>query len=266
MPDALPLTLRIKVRGASTVAWLSPMGGPRSDLGFPRVIERELGAAGRPAVVDSYAIPGEPTVELVRTWEEHVLAWSPDVIVLMTGHYETIHLLMPHWLERHANSVRWVDRPIRTFYRRRLLRPAWKVLAQIQLRTDRRFPRLRDRRVHAAVADIERFITRSREVGSPLVIVMEAPLPGSRARRWFPGMAHRIPLLNQELARMVASFACDEVRLFPTTRHAAEYADGDLDRAVPDGIHFTPPLHERIGRELADDIAKWAASQPHLLP
>ena len=43
-----------------------------------------------------------------------------------------------------------------------------------------------------------------------------------------------------------------------------KYADGDLDVAVPDGFHYTPEMHRVVGEHLAEQIAEWAQTQPHL--
>jgi len=268
MPDPvpLPLPLRVSVKGASTVGWMAPMGGPRTDLGFPRVIERELLLAGRPAVVLSHTVGGDATRNVLRDWERQVVGWSPDVVVLMAGHYETIHLLLPNWLERHANSLTWSPRRLGTLYRKRVLRPMWRSLVRFQGVVDRRFPWLSTLRLRHAVADIQRAITHMRGVGSPLVIVMETPPPAPFAQRLFPGMSGRVQLLNAWLRSMVDGFESEEVRLFRTSEVVAEFADGDLTPALPDGFHFSPELHDLVGRRLAAEIEAWAQTQGHLKP
>jgi len=266
MPQALPLPMRVTVKGASTVGWMAPMGGPRSDLGFPRVIERELLHAGRPAVVLSHTVAGDATVNVLRNWERLIVGWSPDVVILMAGHYETIHLLLPNWLERHANSLTWSPRRLGTIYRKRVLRPTWRALVKLQGTVDRRAPWLSAWRVRQAVADIQRAITHIRQVGSPLVVVMETPPPGPHGVRLFPGMSSRVALLNERLGAMVNGFGSEEVRLFRTTDVVSSFADGDLSVALPDGFHFCPDLHDLVGRLLAAEVMAWAETQDHLKP
>jgi lysophospholipase L1-like esterase len=266
VPQSLPLPLRVSVKGASTVGWMAPMSGPRTDLGFPRVIERELLRAGQAAVVLSHTVGGDATRNVLRDWERQVVGWSPDVVVLMSGHYETIHLLLPNWLERHANSMTWAPRRIGTLYRKRLLRPLWRSLVKFQGVVDRRLPRLSALRVRHAVADVRRAVEHMRQVGSPLVIVMETPIPAPYAQRLFPGMAERVALLNGWMGEMVAGFESDEVRLFRTTDVVDSFADGDLTAALPDGFHFHPGLHDLVGRRLAEEIGAWAQTQEHLKP
>jgi hypothetical protein len=56
------------------------------------------------------------------------------------------------------------------------------------------------------------------------------------------------------------------VRYFRVSELVEKYADGDLEVATPDGFHYSPELHRRIGEYLARDVAEWAATQPHLQP
>lgn len=271
MPDPLPLPLRVAVRGPSTVGWMSGMGGPRGDLGFPRVIERELLAAGQAAEVRSTTVGGDATTQMVREWEADTLGWSPDVIIYWTGQYEAIHLLLPRWLERYSNSFGWVPSPWQRLYRKRVVRPFWRVLVQAQTRLDAMLPAwLGRRRMRRTVEVTEHLVTKVRQVGSPLVILMGGLPPGSRAEHLFPGMADRIAALNAMLEEMTRSFASDDVRLFHTAAAVRDLADelydGNLDQLVTDGFHLTPVGHDAFGRALAAEINAWAATQSHLKP
>lgn len=265
MPDPIPLPMRILVRGASTVGYSGVMGGPRSDFTFPRVIERDLLASGRPATVMSLTKGGMRTATVLDSWESDVLGWSPDVVVIMAAHYETLHVLWPQWLERHANSVTWAPRRWGSVYRKRLLRPVWRFLVKVQANVEQRVPRgLWRRRIDNAVADIGKAISWIRQIGSPLVIVMEVPMPSEVAMRHFPGLPERVSYANDRLAGLVATVGESEVRLFPTNEITASYAGGDLVAALPDGFHFAPDVHDMVGRRLASEIEAWALTQPHL--
>lgn len=247
------------------------MGGPRSDLGFPRVIERELLTAGQATTIRTVTVGGDATANLVREWERDLVGYSPDVIVLMAGHYETIHLLWPNWLERHANSFTWAERRWQIAYRKLLLRPTWRAMVKLQGRIDLRAPaRVRRRRIRHAVADIGRTVRQARAIGSPLVVVMQTPSPSQVGVDLFPGMPGRVAMLNEGLADLVAGFGSDEVVLFDTDAVVEEFLAGQdggtrVD-ALPDGFHFSPAAHDLVGRRLADRILPWAASQPHLKP
>ena len=265
MPEPLPLPVRVLVKGASTVNWVSWMGGPRSDFTFPRVIEERLLAEGRPCDVQTMTMTSERTRSILGTWQREVLGFSPDVIVLVYGHYETIHLFLPRWLERHANSLKAQPRRLGSAYRKLVLRPVWMALARLQAKVDSLLdPTLRRNRPNQVAADLERYISQVQKVGSPLVVLFELLPPSSRYRSWFPGMTRRIEVMNQTIEGMVTTLAKPNVRYFRVSELVDKYVDGDLEAAIPDGFHYSPAMHRHIGTELAAQIQEWAATQPHL--
>jgi hypothetical protein len=260
-----PLPIRVLVKGASTVNWVSWMGGPRSDFTFPRAIEAELAAEGRVSEVRAVTAPSEQARTILKTWEREVLGYSPDVIVLAYGHYETVHLFLPRWLERHAHSLRARPRVVSSFYRRHLLRPVWKILARVQSRLDAMLPpTLLRRRLARVSADLERYVHQVQKVGSPLVLLLELLPPAQRYRTWFPGMAARIEMMNREIQAMVDRIGVPQVRYVPVQEVVDKYAHGSLDEATPDGFHYSPVMHREVGALLAREIADWADTQPHL--
>jgi hypothetical protein len=259
------LPLRVLVKGASTVNWVSFMNGPREDFTFPRALEAELLRRGRPAEVRAITMTSEQTKTVLLTWQREVLGFSPDVIVLVYGHYETIHLFLPRWLERHANSLRSRPRPWTNLYRQRVLRPTWMLLARLQAKLDTVLdPTLRRNRPRHVAADLEAYITHVQKVGSPLVFVFELLPPAERYRSWFPGMARRIEVMNQALADLVRRVDRPNVRYFRVSELVAKHAEGDVNLATPDGFHYTPELHRQIGIALAHEIEEWASTQRHL--
>lgn len=265
MTSTPPVPLRVLVKGASTVNYVSWMGGPRQDFIFPRVVEEQLLAAGRPVDVQAITMTSERTSTILGTWQAEVLGYSPDVVVLVYGHYETIHLFAPRWLEVHANSLKARPRRLAQAYRRRVLRPAWKVLMRAQAKIDSILPpTLRRGRPRQVAADLASYISHVQSVGSPLVYVFELLPPGSRYRTWFPGMARRIEVMNATLRAMVDEIGLDTVRYFPVASLVETHAGGDIDVAIPDGFHYSPQMHRVIGTELARDIDQWARSQAHL--
>ncbi|MDT4891310.1 MAG: hypothetical protein QOE97_345 [Pseudonocardiales bacterium] len=262
---ALPLPVRVLVKGASTVVFVADMGGPRSDFNFGRVIEDEILASGRPVEVRVSGVPSALAKFSLRTWEQDVLGWSPDVVVLHHGHYESIHYVLPRWLERHANSTRW--RPggaLHGFYRRRVVRTVWVSLAKVQSRADKRFDStVFRRRLRRVATDVERVIENVQTVGSPLVLVLEVIPPGRRWQSWMPGLAERTELMNTALEEAVARVGKPNVRFVRTSVPlAAKLEPGE--EATPDGGHYSARAHRVIGQTLADEILQWSRTQPHL--
>jgi hypothetical protein len=261
-PNRLPL--RVLVKGASTVVYTSWMSGPRSDFAWPRVIEAELFAAGYPAEVRCTALPAEPTRFALRTWQQEVLTWSPDVIILNYGHLECVHLFLPRFLERHATSINGRPHRLRLAYRKRVLRPVWRVLAKAQMLLDRRLPPdLLSYKPKRVAADLGMVIQRVRTVASPLVLIPDIPQPGTPYQKWFPGMGPRIHTMNDTLRDLVAKIDEPDVRMFAFNA-VIDPLIGEGEEACPDGGHLTPPLHRAVGEGMAAVIVQWAAQQPHL--
>ncbi|HEV7193743.1 MAG TPA: SGNH/GDSL hydrolase family protein [Jatrophihabitantaceae bacterium] len=262
MPNPLPLPMRILVKGASTVGWLGEMGGPPSDLGFPRAIEAALYRAGRPAEVRALTVASERTKTAARRWEREMVGYSPDVVILVYGHYETVHLFLPRWLERHANSLNVPPRKWSTLYRDRLLHPVWMFLARMQARADTRLDStIRRSRPRLVAADLEKVINHTQELGSPLVYLFELIRPAKRYQSWFPGMAERIDVMNATVEDLVHRIGKPNVRYFRVSELVEQYANGDLEVATPDGFHFSPYMHGKIGEALAREIDEWAGQQ-----
>jgi hypothetical protein len=264
-PRPLPLPIRILVKGASTVVFVADMGGPRTDFNFGRVIEAEILHAGRPADVRVVGVPSDTAKFSLRTWERDVLGWSPDVVVLHHGHYESIHFVLPRWLERHANSTR--GRPggrLRTLYRTKLLRGAWIKLASLQARADQRFDSaLFRRRLSRVARDVEKLIGNVQTVGSPLVLVLEVVPPGRRWQSWMPGLDERTALMNRWLTEAVERVGRPDVRFVRTTLALADQLEPG-EEPTPDGGHYSPRAHRIVGELLASEILDWARTQPHL--
>ena len=264
MPASLPLPLRVLVKGSSLVNQISWMGGPRTDFTFPRAIEEQLLSDGRTCDVQTITAMAEKTGPILKTWQQEILGFSPDAIVLVYGYVETIHRFLPRWLERHANSWRAKPRRLGSIYRKVILRPVWKTLAELQMRLDTTIPTIRRGRPRQVTAHLEEYISQVQTVASPLVLVLELLPPSGRYRRWFPGMTARIEAMNEALAATVARVDKPNVRFFRINPLVDEHCGGDLDVATPDGSHFSPEMHRHIGAALAKEIGDWAQTQPHL--
>lgn len=259
----LPLPVRVLVKGASTVNWTSFMGGPRTDMTYPRVIEANLLAWGRPAVVRDTSFSAELTKAALSAWQYEVVPWSPDVVVLHYGHMECLHLFLPRDLQAHAQSMQYRRGRLRDPYRR-LIRRSWRLLTRAQQRIDRRIPlAFFARRQRRVKLDLDLLVERIRSVGSPMVLLMEIDPPGEIYRTWFPGIAARVDLMNDTLRQVVRDSRSPDVRLFPTTSVLSPLVvSGQLTNA--DGAHYTPAAHRLIGQALAREIETWVELQGHL--
>jgi hypothetical protein len=262
----LQLPIRVLVKGASTVVFVADMGGPRSDFNFGRVIESEILRAGRPAEVRVSGVPSDLARHSLRTWEDDVLGWSPDVVVIHHGHYESIHFFLPRWLERHANSTRYRPGRLQAGYRKRVLRKVWVSLAKVQSRLDRRFDSLLfKRKLRRVATDVEGLINNMQTVGSPLVLVLEVVPPGRRWQSWMPGLAERTAFVNAELEAAVQRVDRPDVRYVRTVDTLTAQLEPD-EEPTPDGGHYSARAHRVLGELLGREILEWAETQPHLQP
>lgn len=266
MPTPQQLPIRVLVKGASTVGWSSPMGDARENLFFPRVIEQELLRSGRPALVQTHSVPSERTKSTLRHWEDEMIGYSPDVVVLVYGHYECIHLFLPWFLERHVNSLKQRPGRVGAFYRKRILRPVWMTLAKLQARLDPKYATVRRARPQRVAADLERLIGHIQDLHSPLVYCFELLPPAKRFQSWFPGMAARVRVMNDTIEGLVKKIDRPNVRYLRVSEIVDEVTGGDVDAATPDGFHYSPAMHRSIGERLARDISGWADEQAHLAP
>jgi hypothetical protein len=260
----LPLPIRVLVKGASTVLITSFMDGPRTDMPYNRVIEDELLAAGQPAEVRTTARISELTKRAMKVWDQEILTWSPDVVIYHYGHMETIHLMIPRWLERHANSQHGRPQPVRSRYRKLLLKPAYRQLGLLQKRVDAALPAgVTNARIRRTTRDLQQLITHARWVASPLVLVPELLPAGHTYQKWFPGVDRRIEAVNASFGQMIDGFAEPDIRSFSLAKVVEPVLEPG-DEAMPDGGHFSPKVHRAIGTAMAAEILAWAKQQPHL--
>lgn len=261
MATPLQLPLRVLVKGPSTLLWTSMMSGPRTDMTFPRVMEQQLLAGGRAAEVRNTGRLGWPTRDLFKTWEEDIVAWSPDIVILTVGHYESLHVILPRWLERGANTVNRRPGLLRHLYYRRFLRATARGVLILQRAIDRPGVKVK-RRMRRALTDIDAYIKMTQQVGSPLILLTEVHPPSAAKRDWFGGWTERVGRLNEDLRRLAADRS--NVRFVEITDLMDRFDPGDPEQLWADGIHFSAAFHRAIGEKFAGIAEDWARTQPHL--
>jgi hypothetical protein len=251
-PAAPPL--RVAVLGASATVETSWHGGPRADLAYPRVLEAELLAAGVPATVAVHALPANRIRHGRADWIERVARWDPDVAVLHFGQADNVHLFLPRWAERHANSPRRRSGPVRDRYRRRVVRPLWIGAAKLQQRLDPRLgPRSVGRRQRKQADELLDLVRLVLATSQATVLLPDLLRPGPPWASWFPAAAARMAHFNECVAQRVAALDDPRVRVFPLAA-IVEGAMAPDEEPAPDGGHFTPRAHRLIGSALADAV------------
>jgi len=264
MIPPIQLPLRVLIKGPSTVLYTSWMGGPRTDMVFSRVMEQQLLAGGRAAEVRNTGELGWPTKDLFKTWPEDIVQWSPDIVVMAVGHYETLHAILPRWLERLANREGRRPSVFQNLYYRIFARSVARVVMYLQRNVDR--PGLRRRRrIRRVIKDTAAYIKITERFGSPLFLILEIHTPTAAKRdTWFPGWPQRIKHLNDDLRQLVAELDSPDVRFVEITDMMDRFDDPTAEGLWPDGIHFIPEFHRAVGERLAGIAEEWASGQSHL--
>jgi lysophospholipase L1-like esterase len=264
MTNPMALPLRVMVKGPSTVLWTSMMSGPRTDMIFSRVMEQQLLAHGQAVEVRNAGFMGWPTRDLFKTWEDDIVRFSPDVVIVAGGHWEALHTILPSWLERGANTVNRRPGFWRHLYYRRFLRATARGVLLLQKRIDRPGRELNKRRMRRAMVDIAAYIKMTQQVGSPLILLMEMHPPAGVKLVWYGGWAERVVKLNNSLRALVEEIDKPNVRFVGVTDLMQQFNPGGPEDLWADGIHFSPEFHRAVGEKFAGIAEEWASSQPHL--
>jgi hypothetical protein len=258
-----PIPIRVLVKGASSTVVVEPPGGPRTNQAFAWWLEAMLRAGGFEATVRNAGSEGQRVTRAVCNWEAEVQQWAPDAVVLNYGQYECMPGLLPYFLERHATGWHRHSGPFRERYRRRVADPIWRKLARYQRRAPGWLVAIAPFRSSPkrTLTELRFLIDKIRTVGTPLVIVMETWPVGSRWRHWFPTMHESAVKMREEIENLVSGYGSSDVYRFPMW----ELVGGlDLDKALPDGVHFSGDLHRKIAEGLSAVVLEWASQQPHL--
>jgi hypothetical protein len=217
-------------------------------------MEAELLAAGVPVEVRVKARPANRVRHGRRDWVGDVMGWEPDVVVLHFGQADNVHLFLPRWAERHANSSRARPHPLRVRYRRRVVRPVWITLAKAQQRLERRVGSWSvGRRQRGQVAELLDLISLVRATSGALVLVPELLPPGPPWADWFAASTARMAEFNRLAAAGIAELADPRVEVVPLTS-LVRSAIGPTEEPTPDGGHYTAAVHRVVGAVLADAV------------
>ncbi len=239
------------------------MSGPRTDMVFSRVMEQQLLAHGQPADVRNEGYMGWPSRHLFKTWEDDIVRFSPDVVIL-APHWESLHTILPGWLERGANTVNRRPGFWRHLYYRRLLRGIARGVLILQKRIDRPGRQLNKRRMRRNKIDVAAYIKMTSQVGNPLILVLELHQPAGVKLKWYGGWPERVVKLNKGLREVVDGIGKPDVRYVEISDLMALFDPGEPDDLWADGIHFSPEFHRAIGEKLAGIAEDWASTQSHL--
>lgn len=247
--------LKVHVVGSSVSVFVEPRHGARDAGTYGEQLAYLLTEAGIPTVTTQTGIWFGLVKQLLPRYERDVRDRLPDVLVLHFGMGESQSNALPHWAVRHLTTWHLTSRRGAQSYRRRILKPAWKVLRGYQRRVCGLDKDVTHRqRPMSFQADMRRIIDMTRKDCGSLVLCVDLDPVGSRVEHWLPGSARRAAHYNRLLAEVVDGYD-DGVRLI----RASETVD-DVETMLPDGLHRTVEGHRRTALLLADEIRDWLKS------
>ncbi|MBV9291701.1 MAG: SGNH/GDSL hydrolase family protein [Frankiales bacterium] len=194
----------------------------------------------------------------LRDYETRVRSHVPDVLIVQFGLNEYQPWLVPIWLIRHLMVQHRAVGRFATRYRRHIARPAWKQVRGYRRRvaplvgvhtwqtTPRRF-----------AGHLRRLIRTVRSEGKPLILVLDIDEPSGTLAHFLPNLEPRHAIYQERIARVVASFDAPDVRLVKVS----ELTRGGGVEMLPDGMHYSPDTHRRVGELLAGEVVAWLEQQ-----
>jgi hypothetical protein len=246
--------LSVVAFGNSVTFMQMPDRRDHADGSYLEVVADRLAAEGVPVAAHLEGRWFDFVHRAMREYESRVRTHVPDVLIVQFGLNEYQPWLVPVWLIRHLMvQHRAVSRTAQR-YRKHVARPLWRQVRTFRRRvaplagtrtwqtTPRRF-----------AGHLRRLITTARAEGKPLVLVLDIDEPSGTLAHFLPTLAPRHAIYQERLARVVASFNDPEVRLVKVS----EITRGGGVDVLPDGMHYSPGTHARVGELLTGEILDW---------
>lgn len=249
---------RVAVLGNSVPILVVPPREQREEGTFPERLQRLLGEQGFDVEVRNESRLFDMLPGGWRRFQEQLIPWAPDVLVVNYGVIEMQPNVVPTWLNRHLTTETVGGKGPVALYKRRVVPRLWPPVRTFQ-RTASRRAGIRTWRLppQRLAAELRRLIEVARQE-KMLVLVNDVHEPGQRLRHFFPGIERRHAILQEVLADVVDAFADPDVRLVPVSQVSAKLGEA---AGLPDGLHLTSAGHLGVAHLLADEIGPWLASR-----
>lgn len=248
------MTHRVAVLGNSVPILVVPPRATREEGTFPERLQRLLDERGLDVEVRNDSRLFDVLPDGWRRFQQQVIPWAPDVLVVNYGVIEMQPNVVPTWLNRHLTTVTVGGKGPVALYKRRAVPKLWPPVRRFQrwssARVGTRTWRLPPQRLGA---ELRRVVEVARQ-DRMLVLVNDVHAPGDRLRHFFPAIERRHAIVQEVLADVVDGFADPDVRLVPVSQVSAKL--GEVE-GLPDGLHLTSAGHLGVAELLADEIAPW---------
>jgi lysophospholipase L1-like esterase len=250
---------RVAVLGNSVPILVVPPRKQREEGTFPERLQQLLDAQGLDVEVRNESRLFDMLPGGWRRFQEQLVPWAPDVLVVNYGVIEMQPNVLPTWLNRHLTTETVGGKGPVALYKRRVVPVLWPPARTYQQaashRAGTRTWRLPPGRL---AAELRRLIEVARQE-QMLVVVNDVHEPGDRMRHFVPGIERRHAILQEVLADVVDGFADPDVRLLPVSQVSAKLGQA---AGLPDGLHLSSAGHLGVAELLADEIGPWLASLP----
>jgi lysophospholipase L1-like esterase len=253
-----PRRWRVLVIGHS-VATMVPDRTSRLDGPYPELVEQWLRADGHDVEVRNAAKEFTHIGHGVRIYQDTVATWNPDVVVVNYGVVESQAPFIPQAVYNHFQTWDVGTSRLSRAYRRRVAPWLWTRLRRLQ----RRAVGVMGQRGHRVGP--ARFTTLLRQLiflarhEHRLVLILDINPPGPRITYSLPGAQQRRDRYNDlthQVVREAQVGDADGVRLIPS---ASVVHDLGIEKALPDGYHFSVEGHRRIAEMVVAEIEAWIA-------
>ncbi len=248
------MTHRVAVLGNSVPILVVPPRATREEGTFPERLQRLLDERGLDVEVRNDSRLFDVLPDGWRRFQQQVIPWAPDVLVVNYGVIEMQPNVVPTWLNRHLTTVTVGGKGPVALYKRHAVPKLWPPVRRFQrwssAKVGTRTWRLPPQRL---AAELRRVVEVARQ-DRMLVLVNDVHAPGDRLRHFFPAIERRHAIVQEVLADVVDGFADPDVRLVPVSQVSAKLGEAE---GLPDGLHLTSAGHLGVAELLADEIAPW---------
>ena len=255
-PLARPLSL--VVVGNSVTFVQVPPRSRREQGTYGEVARDLLWEAGVPTTLHLEGRWSDFAHRAVRRYEHSVRVHAPDVVSIQYGLNEAQPWLVPirwidHLVQKNVSTTRLSER-----YRRHVVPRVWRVVRGFRRRTAAHVPtwQLTPRRLAMSLTNL---VFRIRIEQRSLVLLHDVGVPGRSLEHFLPGVGRRLAYMNEVVAAVVEAFDDPDVRLVRSSTVVDELGPAT---ALPDGLHWTPDVHARVGAMLAEEVLAWRARPP----
>lgn len=248
---------RVLVIGHS-VATMVPDRGSRLDAPYPELVEQLLRRDGYDVEVRNAGKEFTHIGHGVRIYQENVAGFNADVVIVNYGVVENQAPFIPQAVYNHFQTWDVGTSRLSRAYRRRVAPWLWTKLRRIQRRAvgvmGQRGHRVGPQRFASLLKQVI-FLARHEH---RLVLFLDINPPGPRITYSLPGAHERRDRHNAVLVGVVRDANDPDVRLIPSS---AVVEDLGMEKALPDGYHFSAEGHRRIAEMVTTEIEAWIAKQ-----